>query len=307
MDIRDTEEKCRERLGPVEGDIYIMKTANKLDALSTHWPVHLKHLGSSRAEQPARAYAPGVAATVKNPVEFHSRIIRQLTRDTQCSNSLRVGSTTVEPVVSVINLGVYMGNEMNMRLHIGKICSACYFHLRRLRQLRHIVSKATMKRHVSAFVLSRLDYCNSVLAGLPDATLALMQRVMNAAVRLVACLHMRDHVTSAMRSLHWLPIKFRVRYKIMYLDACGCQQPQPRVHQQTTRSGSTLPERERLRSSTSGAFVVPVTKTQFGRRAFSVAGPAAWNELPTKTRYTTDIDHFKRALKAPLFSAAYVN
>ena len=69
----------------------------------------------------------------------------------------------------------------------------------------------------------------------------------------------------------------------------------------------TLPGRERLRSSTSGAFVVPVTMTQFGRRAFSVAGTAAWNELPTKLRCTTDIDHFKRALKAHLFSAPYVN
>ena len=93
----------------------------------------------------------------------------------------------------------------------------------------------------------------------------------------------------------------------MYLDTCGSQQPQPRVHQQTTRSGFYEPGRERLRSSTSGAFVVPVTKTQFGRRAFSVAGSAAWNELPTKLRCITDIDHFKRALTAHLFSAAYVN
>ena len=56
--------------------------------------------------------------------------------------SLRLGSTTVEPVVFVRNLGIYMDNEMNMRIHIGKNCSACYFHLRRLLQLRHIVSQA---------------------------------------------------------------------------------------------------------------------------------------------------------------------
>ena len=91
--------------------------------------------------------------------------------------SLSLGSTTVEPVVSVRNLGVYMDNEMNMRIHIGKICSAYYFHLRRLRQLQHIVSKATMQRLVSAFILSHLDYCNSVLAGLPAATLASMREL----------------------------------------------------------------------------------------------------------------------------------
>ena len=112
------------------------------------------------------------------------------------------------------SVSVIVFNEMNMSIHIGKICSACCFHLR---QLRYIVSKAAMQRLVSAFILSRLDYCNSVLAGLPAATLASMQKIMNAAVRLVVGLHMRDHVTSTMRSLHWLPIKFRIRYKLCIL------------------------------------------------------------------------------------------
>ena len=200
-----------------------------------------------------------------------------------------------------------MDNEMNLHIHIGKICSACYFHLRRLRQLRHIVSKATIQRLVSAFILSRLNYCNSVLDGLSAATLAPMQRVMNAAVRLVAGLHMRDHLTPAMRSLHWLPIKFRIRYKLCILMHAAVNNRSAEYINKLLVPVSTLPERDRLRSSTSGAFVVPVTKTQFGRRAFSVTGPAAWNELPTKLRCITDIDHFKCALKADLFSAAYVN
>ena len=134
-----------------------------------------------------------------------------------------------------------------------------------------------------------------------------MQRVMNATVRLVAGLHMRDHVTTAMRSLHWLPIKFRIRYKLCILMHATVNNRSPEYINKLLVLVSTLPGRERLHSSTSGAFVVPVTKTPFGRRAFSVAGPAVWNELPTKLRCTTDIDHFKRALKAHLLNAAYVN
>ena len=94
-----------------------------------------------------------------------------------------------------------MDGELNMRVHIGKISSACFYHLRRLRQLQKIMSSATMQHLVSAFVLSRLDYCNSVLAGLPAVTLKPLQRVMNAAVCLVAGLGWRDHITPAVDRL----------------------------------------------------------------------------------------------------------
>ena len=68
---------------------------------------------------------------------------------------------------------------------------------------------------------------------------------------------------------------------------------------------SSLQGRETLRSSTSGSFDVPRTRTGFGERAFSVAGPAAWNKLPPNMRLITDNYEFKRALKAHLFSIAY--
>ena len=96
------------------------------------------------------------------------------------------------------NLGVYMNSVLSMRTYIGKVSSACFYHLRRLRQLRYAVSKSTMQRLVSSLALARIDYCNSVLAGLPAITLAPLKRVMNAAVRVVARLGVRDHVTPAM-------------------------------------------------------------------------------------------------------------
>ena len=99
--------------------------------------------------------------------------------------TLRIGSTIVEPVNSVRNLGVYMDSVLNMRTHIGKVSSACFYHLRRLRQLRYAVLKSTIQWLVSALVLARIDYCNSVLADLPAITLAPLKRVMNAAVRFV--------------------------------------------------------------------------------------------------------------------------
>ena len=110
-----------------------------------------------------------------------------------------------------------MDDEFNMRVHIRKISSACFYHPRRIRQLGNIMSSATMQRLVSAFVLSQLDYCNSVLAGLPAVILKPLQRVMNAAVRLVDGFGWRDHITPAMRDLHWLPISYRIRYTLCML------------------------------------------------------------------------------------------
>ena len=74
-----------------------------------------------------------------------------------------------------------------------------------------------MQRLVSAFVISRLDHCNSTLAGLPVCALEPLQLVLNAAVRLVAGLGPRHHVRESMKDLHWLPIAHRIKFKLCIL------------------------------------------------------------------------------------------
>ena len=96
-----------------------------------------------------------------------------------------IGNETVEPVSVVRNLGVLSDEHLNMKAHISNISRTCFFHLRRLRSVRHQLGREITQQLVSAFVLSRLDYCNAVLAGLPDATLAPLQRVLNASARLI--------------------------------------------------------------------------------------------------------------------------
>ena len=183
--------------------------------------------------------------------------------------TLRIVSTIAEPVNSVRNLRVYIDSALSMRTHIGKVSAACFYQLCHLRQLRYVVSKSTMQRLVSSLVLARIDYCNSVLAGLPAVTLAPLNRVMNAAARLVVGLGVRDHV---MRELHYIT--------------------------NVLVPMSSLQRRVTLRSSTSDSFDVPRTRTVFSERAFSVAGHAAWNKLPPNLSLITDNYRFKRALKA---------
>ena len=155
-------------------------------------------------------------------------------------------------------------------------------------------------------VLARKDYCNSFLAGLPAVTLAPLNRVMNSAVRLVAGLGVRDHVTPAMRELHWLPVTFRVQYKLCLMVHSSVNCCSTEYITDILVPMSSLQGRATLRSSTSGSFDVP-RRTCFCERTFSVAGPAAWNKLPPNLRLITYNYRFKRALKVHFFSIAYRN
>ena len=89
-----------------------------------------------------------------------------------------------------------------------KVTSVCFYQLRSLRQIRNYVTQKVMAQLVTSLVISRLDYCNSALAGLPASTLAPLQRVQNAAARLVLNLDWRSHITHSLQQLHWLSIKY---------------------------------------------------------------------------------------------------
>ena len=149
--------------------------------------------------------------------------------------------------------------------------------------------------------MSRLDYCNAVLAGLPASTLALLQCVQNAAARLVAGLGPRDHVTPALRTLHWLPVFQRIQYKLCVLARAAFYKYGPSYLTELLVPVSELPGRSRLRSADSFKFDVPRVKSAVGSRAFSVSGPRAWNGLPQGLQATSDHLAFKRQLKTHFF------
>jgi len=83
--------------------------------------------------------------------------------------------------------------------------------------IANFVSRDIMTQLTSAFILSRLDYCNVILAGLPKSSIATLQRVQNAAARLVPGLGPSDHIADGLRQLHWLPVEARIRYKLCLL------------------------------------------------------------------------------------------
>jgi hypothetical protein len=133
------------------------------------------------------------------------------------SDAMQAGYSDIKSAHVVRDLGVMLYAQLPMRDHISRTAQACFFHLRRVRSVRQLLGREFTIRLVVALAFSRLDYCNAVLAGLPAATLAPLQRVLYAAPRLVNGLRPRDHVTSALKELHWLPIVQRIEHKLCLL------------------------------------------------------------------------------------------
>jgi len=125
-------------------------------------------------------------------------------------------SDVITPVNAVRDLGVTFDSELTVQRHVNKVASVCFHHIWRLKQIRRLLGPDLTAAVFSVFVLSRLDYCNAILAGLPRSTTAPLQRAQNATARLIARLSPRDHVTSTLRKLHWLPVPYRITYKLCY-------------------------------------------------------------------------------------------
>ncbi|KAL0153340.1 hypothetical protein M9458_051336 [Cirrhinus mrigala] len=156
---------------------------------------------------------------------------------------------------------------------------------------------------VHAFMTSRLDYCNALLGGCPASSINKLQIVQNAAARVLTRSRKYDHITPILKSLHWLPIRFRISYKIALLTYKALNGLAPAYL--TSLLPRYNPSRS-LRSQNSGLLVVPrIAKSTKGGRAFSHLAPKLWNSLPDNVRGSDTLSLFKSRLKTHLFSQAF--
>ena len=129
---------------------------------------------------------------------------------------ITVGCASVPLSDFIKNLGVIFDCLLTMKTHVSNLVRSANIELRRISSIRHLLSTDATKALVSAFVHSRLDYCNSVLFGCPWYLLNKLQKVQNNAARLVRRVSKTDHISN-LASLHWLPIDSRIQYKLSSL------------------------------------------------------------------------------------------
>ena len=209
-------------------------------------------------------------------------------------------------LTSARDLGVILDSELSFDMHISKLSQSCFFQLRRLRAIRASLSSSALHTLVHAFLCSRLDFCNSAFYGLKASNVDRLQSIFNAAARLLLNVPKFGHISAAIRdTLHWLPVKQRIEFKLCLLVRNCLNGSAPEYLRELCVPVSTNEYRRMTRAADRGDLIVPRVRTErFGRRSFSVAGPHLWNSLPTDIRQpatTSSPSTFKRALKTFLF------
>ncbi|KAI5627230.1 hypothetical protein C0J50_13211, partial [Silurus asotus] len=143
------------------------------------------------------------------------------------------------------------------------------FHLRNIAKIRNMMSLQDAEKLVHAFVTSRLDYCNALLSGCANKCINKLQLVQNAAARVLTRSRKYDHITPVLISLHRLPIKSRIDYKILLLTYNTLNRLAPQYLN------------------------------------LSLIKPQLWNSLPISVRDSDTVSVFKSRLKTYLFSQAF--
>ena len=214
---------------------------------------------------------------------------------------LLLGQET-NPSTSAKNLDVLFDSSLNFRKHISQTCRACFYHIRDLRRIRNNLSLDLAKQIAVALVSSKLDYCNSLFHNMPEKDIARLQRVQNCLARVVTNAPRFSRFVPILKRLHWLPVKFRIHFKICAITFRTLKENQP-AYLADLLVRPKCPKC--LRSTNSNRFVVPRIKTKTGSRAFSISGPALWNALPVPIRNAKTILTFRKLLKSHLFDLAF--
>ena len=169
-----------------------------------------------------------------------------------------------------------------------------------LASIRRYLTSTANATFASAFALSRIYYCNSLLLGSTHDVTSHLQRIQNYAARVILCLPKSSSITTYLKSLHWLHVKVRSTYKI----ACLC------CHSSTAPSYVTdMLHKKPLytRNTRSNSYTMPLlnrhahSKATLGDRSFSFASSSVWNSIPNDVRCAPSLSSFKSRLKTYLF------
>ena len=140
--------------------------------------------------------------------------------------SFDIGNASVHFSDIVKNVGVTLYCHLSLKTHVLNLVRIANFELRRISSIRRLLTNEATATLISAFILSRLDYCNSLLSGCPLSLILRLQKVQNNAARLILGISKREHISPHIASPHWLPIDYRIKYNI----ACICYNCRPYVY-----------------------------------------------------------------------------
>ena len=219
------------------------------------------------------------------------------------SIKISIGNSEITQSTSCRNLGVMFDMHAKMDIQITTTCRNCHFHLRNIGSIRHLMTDSAAAQIVHALITSRLDYCNSLLYGLPDVSIQKLQRIQNIACRIVCRSPKSDHITPLLKELHWLPVKSRIDFKILLLTFKALNNMVP---QYLSELVTLYHPAKNLRSENQLQLRVPQTRLKtYGDRSFQSAAAKEWNKLPLSIKQSSSLTSFKSNIKTHLFNLYY--
>ena len=216
--------------------------------------------------------------------------------------SICIGNDNIPVTSSARNIGVMMDPTLSMELQINSICRSCYQSIRDISRIRQYLSVESTKQLITAYVTSKLDFNNALLYKVNKKYLKKLQRIQNICARIVMKIRSFVETEDIRRELHWLPIEYRIEFKLNLITFKCLQNSAPiylqdllqvEEHVRTTRSEGT------------NKLVEKLIKSKSGDRAFKNAAPKLWNNLPVNVRTANTLNKFKQLLKTHLFRRAF--
>ena len=219
--------------------------------------------------------------------------------------SLNACGSIITSSDSVRNLGVIFDSTMSISSHISSISRSLNYHLRNIGRIRCYIDEDTCNHALRSLVISRIDYCNSLLYGLSAKDMHKLQKVQNRAARLVFKANRREHTTPLLRELHvhWLPVCERIKFKLLTLAYKSKHETTPPYIQNLLKPHNYSDGNMFLPShADDNLLVCNRTHTTYGDNAFCNVVPDLWNKLPKSLRTSNSVATFKSNLKTHLFS-----
>lgn len=216
--------------------------------------------------------------------------------------SKHLESLALETKDQVRNLGVLIDSDLTFNNHIKSVTKSAFYQLKNISRIKGFMSQTDQEKLIHAFISNRLDYCNGLLTGLPQKSIKQLQLIQNAAARVLTRTKRSEHITPVLKSLHWLPVRYRIDFKVLLLVYKSCNGLGPEY--MNDMLVEYKPSRA-LRSTDSGQIVEPRVQTRHGEAAFSYYAAHNWNKLPAELKSAPTLSTFKSRLKTFLFRCAY--
>ena len=227
---------------------------------------------------------------------------QHLASQLQTVSEITIGDAVIPAASSAKNIGAVIDKRLSMVQQISNVCRSCYIQLRDISQIRPYITQDYAAILVHSLVVSKLDGMNSILCGIPEYLIQRLQLVQNNAARLVTCTKKHDSIRHHLLHLHWLPVQYRIKYKILLLTYKSIHGQGPSYIRDMLHP--YVPCRT-LRSSEQNLLIEPHMRLKtIGDRAFSASAPRLWNKLPESLRSCAALDTFKGLLKTHLFKEA---